>query len=43
MVPPLSENVVLTTQGGIAGTGLDHLLGIEHDSTPQSGVAVFAC
>ena len=29
---------VLTTQGGIAGIGLGHLLGREHDPTPQSGV-----
>ena len=29
---------VLTTQGGVAGIGLGHLLGREHDSTPQSGV-----
>ena len=29
---------VLTTFGGIAGIGLSHLLGREHDSTPQSGV-----
>ena len=29
---------VLTTQGGIAGIGLGHLLGKEHDSTPQSGL-----
>ena len=28
---------VLTTQGGIAGIGLGHQLGREHDSTPQSG------
>ena len=28
---------VLTTQGGIAGIGLFHQLGREHDSTPQSG------
>ena len=31
---------VLSTQGGIAGIGLGHLLGREHDSTPQSGVGV---
>ena len=29
---------VLTTQGGIAGIGLGHLRGREHDPTPQSGV-----
>ena len=29
---------VLTAQGGIAGIGLGHQLGREHDSTPQSGV-----
>ena len=29
---------VLTTQGGIAGIGLNRLLGREHASTPQSGV-----
>ena len=29
---------VLTTVGGIAGSGLGDLLGREHDSTPQSGV-----
>ena len=29
---------VLTTWGGIAGIGLDHQLGREHASTPQSGV-----
>ena len=35
---------VLTTQSGIAGIGLGHLLGREHDSTPQSGVeALLAC
>ena len=28
----------LTTQSGMAGIGLGHLLGREHDSTPQSGV-----
>ena len=27
---------VLTTQGGIAGIGLGHQHGTEHDSTPQS-------
>ena len=29
---------VLTTQGGIAGIDLGHILGREHDSTSQSGV-----
>ena len=29
---------VLTTKGGRAGIGLGHLLGREHDPTPQSGV-----
>ena len=29
---------VMTTKGGIAGIGLGHLLGREHDSSPQSGV-----
>ena len=29
---------VLTTEGGTAGIGLGHLLGREHDSTPQSGL-----
>ena len=29
---------VLTTWCGKAGIGLGHLLGREHDSTPQSGV-----
>ena len=29
--------MVLTTQGGIAGIGLGHLLGRERDSNPQSG------
>ena len=29
---------VLTAQGGIAGIGLGHLMGREHDSTPQSEV-----
>ena len=29
---------VQTTLGGIAGIGVGHLLGREHDSTPQSGV-----
>ena len=29
---------VLTTKGGMAGIGLGHLLGREHDSTPQSVV-----
>ena len=28
----------MATQGGIAGIELRHLLGREHDSTPQSGV-----
>ena len=28
----------LTTQGGIAGIGLGHLVGRVHDSTRQSGV-----
>ena len=34
---------VLTTQGGIAGFGLGHLLGRELDSTPQSGGRLLAC
>ena len=32
----------MTRQGGIAGIGLGHLLGREHDSTSQSGVSTKA-
>ena len=35
--PPWSCGV-LTTKGGLAGIGLSHLLGRDHDSTSQSGV-----
>ena len=34
---------VLTTWGGIAGIGLGHLLGREHDSTPRVGWRLLAC